>query len=307
MEAFGDSTDRSKIRHEGNAIESASFITSCSIETLNAVRTYYSLPLPNSQVIPNPMTLGASSWEISSCDRNKILYVGRFDNVKGGDVMLLAFAKLASAFPELHLTFVGPDRGLRTKSNRKLSMDEFIRNNLPEDARSRITFLGQLNNKEVMSLRQSHFINVISSRYETQGYGVMEALSLGCPIVATAVGGIPEVIVDQQNGLLAPANNPNALAALCERLIENNDFARRLGEQGRRDCRLHYDPKTIANRAISAYLKGVNAFKKAPYLKNDMFGNAPTTPKIQARYFGIAPPLYNRQYLLRHLASFRYA
>ena len=135
-----------------------------------------------------------------------------FDKVKGGDLVLRAFGQLAPAFPRLKLTFIGPDRGLETVEGKKLSFHEFVHKNIPEGVRSRIDFRGRVSHAEVMALRTKHFITIIAARYDTQGYMMMEAMSCGCPIVAAAVGGIPEFIKDQRNGLLVPSQDVDAIA-----------------------------------------------------------------------------------------------
>ena len=72
-----------------------------------------------------------------------------------------------------------------------------------------------------MALRTQHFITIVAARYDTMGYMMMESMALGCPMVATAVGGIPEFIKDRRNGLLVPSDDADALANACAQLLEN--------------------------------------------------------------------------------------
>jgi glycosyltransferase involved in cell wall biosynthesis len=65
---------------------------------------------------------------------------------------------------------------------------------------------------------------------------ILEAMALGKPVVATATGGIPELIKDGQTGLLVPAGDASALAQSIHRLLANPDLAQQLGEAGR--CRV---------------------------------------------------------------------
>jgi len=68
---------------------------------------------------------------------------------------------------------------------------------------------------------------------------LLEAMAEGCPVIATRVGGIPDVITDEVDGLLVPPGNPEALAAAISRVLRDPAFARSLGNAAR---------QTIANR-----------------------------------------------------------
>jgi glycosyltransferase involved in cell wall biosynthesis len=264
MGQFDRTQNTKKITLEGRAIRNANYVTACSADVVNAVKRFYDLSLPKSRVIPNPID-AVNDWEIwnrDKCEAESILFVGRFDAVKGGDLVLRAFAALAKTRPELKLTFVGPDRGL-ARAGEYQPLSTFVRENIPEAVRSRIDFRGQLSHSEVASLRTQHFVTVVASRYDIQPYVVMEALSRGCPLVATAVGGIPEFVVDRYNGLLVPGENVEALASACNLLLDNKDLAARIGRQAWTNCRELYSPESIAKQMISIYQNVINTAKYA--------------------------------------------
>jgi glycosyltransferase involved in cell wall biosynthesis len=77
-------------------------------------------------------------------------------------------------------------------------------------------------------------IFVLASDYEGLPVALMEATALGLPVVATAVGGVPEVITDGVEGLLVPAQDPHALATAIERLVTDEDLRERLATAARR-------------------------------------------------------------------------
>jgi glycosyltransferase involved in cell wall biosynthesis len=261
-----DRANQHRQRFEGRAIESAHYVTANCLETLNSVKRHYGLALTRSCVMPNPIDAvpEAEAWNIERCDHEKILFVGRFDKVKGGDLVLNAFAMLADAFPRLRLTFVGPDRGIETEPGKRQSFHQYMEAHLPGHVRSRVDFRGALSHSEVMSLRSQHFITIIAAQYDTMGYMMMEAMSLGCPIITTAVGGIPEYIHDHQNGLLVPSQDARAMAAACKELLENRDLASKLGRQAWLDCRAHCNPETVAKQTISAYQDAIALTRTAP-------------------------------------------
>jgi glycosyltransferase involved in cell wall biosynthesis len=202
-----------------------------------------------------------NAWNIDTCDEHRLLFVGRFDKRKGGDTVLFVFTKLAEIHPNVKLTFVGPDRGIIGSDNNVSNFEQFVRDNVPSQFQARIEFCGRINHSDVMQLRLRSFCTIIASQYEIMPYSVLEAMSLGCPLVATAVGGIPEMITDQRNGLLVPCQNEGAMIAACNKLLANRDLATRLGRQALRDCHDLYGSQNIAKQTVAAYQAAIDRFK----------------------------------------------
>jgi glycosyltransferase involved in cell wall biosynthesis len=69
---------------------------------------------------------------------------------------------------------------------------------------------------------------VLSSAWENLPHAAVEALAVGTPVVSTAVGGVPEVVSDGDNGLLVPPNDPDALAAALRRMLDDDELHARL-------------------------------------------------------------------------------
>jgi len=110
-------------------------------------------------------------------------------------------------------------------------------------------------------LRRSHFITIIASRYEIMPYSVLEAMSVGCPMAVTSVGGIPEIIRDHSNGLVVPSDDVRAMAEACRTLLDDRALAARLGQQAWRDCRDLYAPDRIAEQTVAVYREAIHAFR----------------------------------------------
>jgi glycosyltransferase involved in cell wall biosynthesis len=85
-------------------------------------------------------------------------------------------------------------------------------------------------------------------------------MAYGCPVVATSVGGIPELIHNSQNGLLVPPQDVGALASACRLLLDNPELASRLGKQAWQDCRQRYAPETLALDTVEAYKQARDKF-----------------------------------------------
>ena len=248
-------------KFEGRSIGHAHLITASCEDTLNSVKNHYNLTLTNSRIIRTPIEAApeAKTWDFESAE-NAFLFVGRFDKLKGGDLVLRAFAELAKSRSDVRLTFVGPDKGVRGGQGEVLHFSDFVRKYIPETVRSRIEFLGQMEHSELMALRAKRYGTIVASQYETMGYVILEAMSRGCPLVTTAVGGIPEFIKDFGNGLLVPPQNIKAMVAACEKLLSDKTLAARLGRQAWLDCR-EYAPDKIAKETITAYEQAIDEFK----------------------------------------------
>jgi len=259
---FGSASSRQRQRSEARAIKSSTFVSSPSAIVLDSVKRHYDVSLPNSAVVPNPLDAAPrqTCWSVERVQVNSLLFIGRFDKRKGGDLVLQVFCNLAQHYPELRLTMVGPDIGIKVDDGRLLRFESFVREFVPAGIRSRITFCGQMNRDELTPLRTRHFLTIVASQYEIMPYAVLEPMALGCPIVATDVGGISELIRNHQNGLLIPTQDAGKMTEACRLLLDDPSVAARLGHQAWEDCRDRYGTQRVAKQTIAAYEAAVNAF-----------------------------------------------
>jgi glycosyltransferase involved in cell wall biosynthesis len=82
---------------------------------------------------------------------------------------------------------------------------------------------------------------------------VLEGMAVGQPVVATAVGGTPEAVVDGETGLLVPPRDVPALAGALEQLLGDDDLRRRLGEAGRSRVESHFAASAMTQRILEIY------------------------------------------------------
>lgn len=250
-----DANFKLRVLHEGEAIKNAHGITSPSLDVLERVRKYYGISLPNAQVIPNPVSAVSASnqWKYEVEKKPSILFVGRFDSVKGGDLILEAFRLIALANTEATLYFVGPDNGIHLKDE-VVKFDEFMEKIIPEDSiKKRIQFLGHCNSQTITQLRMNSLITVFASRYENFPVSLLEALAAGCPTVATAVGGIKEIIVNDYNGLLAESESPKDIAEKVLMLMDNPAKMQLLSKNAIKDCNKRFSPEVVAAQTVDYY------------------------------------------------------
>ena len=235
-----------RVRDEGVGIAMADGVSSPSREILEQTREFYGLPLTNAAVIPYPGPAVSTEhrWSLAECDHSRLLFVGRFDRHKGGDVVIDAFRKVAQRFPQVRLCFAGPDDGLTDDQGRYWTLAKYLSERAPEVA-GRIDWLGRQPHSALAEMRRKAFATIVGSRYETFGIVVLEAMAYGCPLAATRAGGIPEIIEDGVNGVLARPGDPDDLASAISKLLEAPEFAAKLGRRAGVDA-ARYCPDAIA-------------------------------------------------------------
>jgi glycosyltransferase involved in cell wall biosynthesis len=96
-------------------------------------------------------------------------------------------------------------------------------------------------------------IVLVPSHAEPLGNATLEAMSHGLPVVGTCVGGIPEMILHEQTGLLVPAKSPEALAAAVNRLLQDRLLCARLGDSGRQRCEQLFTLKVHVQNMLMQY------------------------------------------------------
>ncbi|MEJ7569038.1 MAG: glycosyltransferase family 4 protein [Gaiellaceae bacterium] len=143
-----------------------------------------------------------------------LAFAGRLGPAKALDVALAALAELEGV--TLLLAGDGPERTALERRAAELGLGE------------RACFLGALGRDEVLRLFRAADASVLSSAWENFPHTLVEALAVGTPVVATAVGGVPEIVRDGENGLLVPPGDPAALAAALRRYLGDPELQERL-------------------------------------------------------------------------------
>ncbi|WP_128513775.1 glycosyltransferase family 4 protein [Tabrizicola thermarum] len=237
---------------EAAGLARADGIISPSRAVLEQTRQEWGLPDVPTAVIGNPVTLGAPQDPAARSSAPRLLFVGRFDRIKGADIVLDSFTRIAGQHPNCRLTLVGPDQGIRRPDGSVLHLPQALAA-LPAAVRDRIDVLGQNTRAEVADLRRHHPITLIASRYETFGVALIEAMVAGSAVVSTRVGGCAEILRDAETGLLVPPEDPQAMTEACLRLLHDPALALRLGQAAQTDVAARFAPKVIA-RQVAAFL-----------------------------------------------------
>jgi len=245
---------RLRIDREGVALQQAEAIVSPCRKTLVQTIDQYQLTNPEVHHIVNPLKMDEDTplWRLGECDRNTILFVGRFDLRKGADVVLQAFRSALRHRPQLRLVFIGPDLGLPAASG-KTGFAQYVERLFPPELRDRVKYHGRMANRDIAQLRVRCMVTVVPSRWENPGYTLLEAMFQGCPVVCTDAGGCPEIVAHDVTGRLARSENPESYAAEILAIINDPAGAERLGQAARRYVLEHHAPSAAAAASVQLY------------------------------------------------------
>jgi len=152
-----------------------------------------------------------------------IVSVGQLEKVKGIDVLIKAFSKIEHEFPDFKLIIIGD--GKEKESLKNLSSNLKIQN--------KIEFKGKLSLKETKDVMKNCYALVLSSLSEGLPRVLMVAMALEKPVIASNVGGIPELIKDSENGFLFEKGHSKELARKLKILLENKDLVKEMGKKGK--------------------------------------------------------------------------
>lgn len=170
-----------------------------------------------------------------------LLHVGRFAPQKDHLTLLKAFYVVSRQYKGTRLWLVGDGEGRR-------QVEHYVQSNALVD---RVRFLGV--RRDIPEIMAASDIFVLPSRWEGVPLVVAEAMAAGLPVVATAVGGVPEMITDGVTGLLVPVGAVNALAGAIDTLIRDADMRRRLGQQARTVAASSLDISNTARGYLNLY------------------------------------------------------
>lgn len=243
-----DAAFHARVRLEGQAIYAADAVSAPSAFVLDAVEKYYAKPLRLKAVLPNPFPQYLPQQQWLAGASGPVVFIGRFDRVKGADVFIEAMFLLAARRPGLRALFIGPDDGqISGLDGAALTRAQFVDQCEQRHRRANpIEFMGRKDPAQVLALRQRAAVCVVASRVEMFSYTVAEAMAQGVPTVASRVGGIPEMLQDGDNGLLFDSGNVPELADCVERILQSPALARALSCNALRTVNEKYAPARLA-------------------------------------------------------------
>jgi glycosyltransferase involved in cell wall biosynthesis len=204
---------------------------------------YDGLPLPPE---PTPAERLQARRQLGlPAERILVTFAGQIVYRKGVADLLHAWAALDPGLAgRVDLLVVGDD--LQGKGEYRAAMER-----LAAELRCPARFVGF--RKDVANWLLASDIAVVPSHVEPLGNATLEAMSYALPVIGGNVGGIPEMVVAEQTGLLVPPRAPPDLAAALARLLADEGLRQRLGRQARQRCREYFSLEAHARAALDEY------------------------------------------------------
>ncbi len=184
---------------------------------LAAIAGGWGLDAARLSVLPNPAP--ASVPDPVAPEQGTFVFVGRLTEQKDLGVAIEAIGRVDGT--RLIVIGDGPDRG---------RLEELAASSAAPD---RIVFRGSLSRAEALAAVARSEAALLTSAWENFPHSVVEALAAGVPVISTAVGGVPEIVRDELNGLLVPIGDVDAVARALVRITSENDLRTRLAAASR--------------------------------------------------------------------------
>ena len=223
-----------------------------AISTYTAERLRRQVPAADPDIIPFGATVEpAAELPAPRADADapfELLFVGRLVERKGVHLLLDALATMpAGRRVVLHVVGDGPDAPALRAQAERLGLG------------GRAVFHGFVTREQLQARMASCdcFVlpAVVDAKGDTEGLGVvlLEAMSYGKPTIASAAGGIVDIVRDGRNGFLVPPGDPAALVGAVARMMDDPAAARQMGLHGRDDVRTGFSWDVIADRLVQVY------------------------------------------------------
>ncbi|MGA2715703.1 MAG: glycosyltransferase family 4 protein [Bryobacteraceae bacterium] len=213
----------------------------------------FGVPPERIEIIHNaiPAAWGAGARELEEAarlrasagiapDRKVVLIVGRLSHEKDHLTLLEAVNRLrATVMPHLVIVGEGPEKSRIEERMRQLGLDNYV------------TFTGHQNSAEPWYGIAD--VAVLSSLSEGSPNALLEAMATNVPIVATAVGGVPEIVTHDESALLIDPGDPESMSAAIARLLTEPGLAERLKKRSRQLILERHEPEARTRKLVSIY------------------------------------------------------
>ncbi len=188
-------------------------------------------------------------------DPPRLLFLSHLLRSKGPLVLIDALARLHGRGIAFEATLVGEHAGDGT--------DQDVRAEIANAGLSScVRYIGPVYGEDKHQLFERHDIFVHPTMQDAFPLVLLEAMRAGMPVVASAIGGIPDIVADGETGLLVPARDPDALAERLQTLIEAPSFGRELGRAGRRRFLERFTVERFEHDLVATLTEAVRAGPK---------------------------------------------
>lgn len=178
------------------------------------------------QIVPNPLDLTDYQFQLRKELSPKLVWLRAFHEHYHPETAVQSVALLKLRFPDLQLVMYGQDRGDGTRQHIEVLCEQL-------EVADRVLLPGPVPKSEVPHVLAQGDIFLNTTNIESFGVSVIEAGACGLCIITTNVGELPHIWTHEQNALLIPPGDPDALAAAIQRVLTDPDLAAHLSQQAR--------------------------------------------------------------------------
>ena len=203
-------------------LRSAAVVTTPSGYLQEQMREYRS----DLYLLPNPLEIGAYPFRLRDRPRPRLVWLRAFHRIYNPPLAARTIALLQERFPDIHLTMVGPDKGDGSLQSLKQAASEL-------GVDGRIDLPGGVAKADVPQWLNKGDIFLNTTNFDNMPVSVMEAMACGLCVVSTSVGGVPYLLTHEEDALLVPPDDAEAMAYAVERVLTEPDLAGRLSEKAR--------------------------------------------------------------------------
>ncbi len=232
----------------------ANYLVSPSKALAKLISKRWALKYNSIVVLPNPYQLQNYNIESYNQDQKKdirLLFIGKLTTLKG-IYDFIEGIKLTQAFcPNLFVEIVG---NYSFSNYSGIKMDEYVFSEL-KNLKNRVHFTGLIPLHQVHEHIEKSDICIVPSLFENFPTVILEAMSFEKAIIATNVGGIPEIIEHKKNGILIPPRSPKKLAKAIMQLVKDPEFRLELGKNAKRHFLKKFTIEALRSDYIVFYEK----------------------------------------------------
>lgn len=172
-----------------------------------------------------------------------IFFIGRHVKVKGCKLLIQAVPLIQNSIPDIHVYIAGTGPQFNNLKSLVQSLN----------LSAHVTFLGHVSESKKFELYRGTDLFVLTSYFEAFGITLLEAMAVGKAVVASDIGGVPEVVENGKTGYLFKSGNIDDLATKCINLLNDDEHRVEMGKAGRKRVELLFDSRKIAKSVINLY------------------------------------------------------
>lgn len=188
-----------------------------------------------------------------------VLFVGRLEPRKGIFDIADAMPNVLADCPGIRFVFLGGDMTTDGRSSKEMLLTRMGRHGVAEKAE----FPGRVTSDQVAEYHRQSAVSIFPSTWENCAVACLEAMACGRPVIATNVGGFPEMIEQGKSGILVPPGRPDALAGAIKQLLASPEQARDLGRNARRRVEERFAADVVARQSLVVYEETIRTWKQA--------------------------------------------